>query len=578
MLLLFATCAAAIQTDAAAQLLKKADAIKIHDPVQFAAILERLGDQPGLAPAELEYLHYLQGWKSAYDGEDATAISRLEALISDSRDNTLRFRARATLVNLLVLEKHYEAAFSDLGRMLESLPRVTDGDAREQGLLVAAELYTQVGEYDLALSYTQTLIEENWAGRGACKGGQLRMHALYDSHKLSSLESALQPGLDACVGAGEPEYANEIRTYWAMLLLDQGRFDDTIDLLKGHYDEMKYSRQIAWFDALLARAYEHTRDAVEARRFALHAVASSVKNEYEGSVVTAYLVLSEVAQEQGDFKSALAFYQQYAAADKGYLDDISARHLAYYKVTHENIANKLQVEALNKQNHVLQLQKALNGKEAETGRLYIAMLILTLVFIALWAYRTKRSQLHFMSLSQLDGLTGICNRPYFIQQAEKALEYGKKVGQEACLVLCDLDYFKSINDRYGHATGDFVLRRTVLACKMHLRKSDIFGRFGGEEFAILLPGCGLEEARRHSEALRVTIAAIVAYQGQGATQETISASFGVTATTVSGYELRHLLAHADAALYQAKRSGRNRVVVFEATESADLPHQAGITS
>jgi diguanylate cyclase (GGDEF)-like protein len=185
---------------------------------------------------------------------------------------------------------------------------------------------------------------------------------------------------------------------------------------------------------------------------------------------------------------------------------------------------------------------------------------MTVVFIGLWAYRTKRSQLHFQTLSRLDGLTGICNRPHFIALADKALEASRRNGGHVCMLLCDLDHFKQINDRYGHATGDFVLKRTVAACSAHLSKSAIFGRFGGEEFAILLPNCDSEEARHRAEQLRIAIAGITAYQGDSA-RVTVSASFGIACSGVSGLELGQLLAHADAALYEAKRAGRNRVML-----------------
>jgi len=190
------------------------------------------------------------------------------------------------------------------------------------------------------------------------------------------------------------------------------------------------------------------------------------------------------------------------------------------------------------------------------------------VFIALFAYRTKRSQLHFMKLSRVDGLTGIDNRPYFIAQAERSLEASRKVEQEVCVILCDLDHFKSINDKYGHATGDHVLRQAVEACRKHLRASDLFGRFGGEEFCILLPGCSLADARQRCETLRAAIATVTTEGGN--VSSTVSASFGVAATSSSGYELRQLLAHADAALYRAKYAGRNCVVLY------DTMHAVGI--
>jgi diguanylate cyclase (GGDEF)-like protein len=183
------------------------------------------------------------------------------------------------------------------------------------------------------------------------------------------------------------------------------------------------------------------------------------------------------------------------------------------------------------------------------------------VFIALFAYRTKRSQLHFMKLSRVDGLTGIDNRPYFIAQAERALDATRKLEQEVCVILCDLDHFKSINDKFGHATGDHVLRQAVDACRKHLRASDLFGRFGGEEFCILLPGCSLADARQRCEQLRAAIASVTTESGNASA--TVSASFGVAATSSSGYELRQLLAHADAALYRAKFAGRNCVVLYD---------------
>jgi diguanylate cyclase (GGDEF)-like protein len=233
-------------------------------------------------------------------------------------------------------------------------------------------------------------------------------------------------------------------------------------------------------------------------------------------------------------------------------------------VRHESIANKLQVDALNRQNHALHLERELAGKAIETNRLYIAMLALILAFIALWAYMTKRSQLHFKRLSQLDGLTGICNRPHFIAQTERALEYHRTSGQEVCVILFDLDHFKAINDKYGHATGDFVLKRTVEACTAHLRESDIFARVGGEEFAVLLPGCEADVARQRAEQLRITI--VTTNVHPDVAKATVSASFGVAASSRSGYELRQLMAHADAALYQAKHAGRNRVVLYDAMD------------
>jgi diguanylate cyclase (GGDEF)-like protein len=369
--------------------------------------------------------------------------------------------------------------------------------------------------------------------------------------------------VDACAKSGEVNFANMMRIYAAKAYIAQNKLDEAITLLQQHYSEVKVSHNplfIASYDAVLADAYRKKGLSALAEQFATNVTNSASKADFSFTepLVIAYGVLYELAKERDDFKAGLDFHEQFAAADKAYLTDLSARHLAYQTVNHQNIANKLQVDALNKQNHVLQLEQQLSTKEVETSRLYIVLLTMTLLFIGLWAYRTKKSQLHFQTLSRLDGLTGICNRPFFISQAERALEASRRSGEHLCIILCDLDHFKSINDRYGHATGDFVLKRTVAACKVHLERNDVFGRFGGEEFAVLLPACVLDVARRRAELLRVAIAGITAYHGT--TRANVSASFGIATTAASGHELGQLLAHADTALYEAKRQGRNRVV------------------
>jgi diguanylate cyclase (GGDEF)-like protein len=577
--LLVASCALAAGTDETSQQLKQADAIKLRDYPRFAQILHSLQErEPQLAPAHREYLDYLQGWNSVYTGNYATAITQLSQVADKAADPTLQFRATNTIVNVLTLSRRYEEAFARLNRLLEMLPKVTDGEARQQALLVAAFTYVEVGQYDLTLNYAQMVIDENWAGKGACKGGQLKLEAQYRSGRVTTDEASLA-GSDACRAAGEVSFANTIRTYAAKLYIAQHRYDDAIDLLKQNYGEVvrsRYRRLISEYDSLLAQAYQRKGTPALAQQFSLDTIQNAVPNEYSEPLVNAYATLYELAKNAGDYKAALSYHEQYAIADKGYLDDVSARHLAYQKITHENIANKLQLDALNRENRVLQLQRQLTAKVVETSRLYIALLGLGVLFLGLWAYRTKRLQLHFMTLSRLDGLTGICNRPHFITQAQRALDTrrtpeGAKARDQACIVLCDLDHFKTINDRHGHATGDYVLKRVVAACQQHLHPHDIFGRFGGEEFAFVFPACGPAEARRRSEVMRVAISAVSTKVDD--VELVVSASFGVAATASSGHELRQLLAHADSALYEAKRAGRNRVMMHEGEVVAAPPNE-----
>lgn len=554
-------------------LLAQAEEIKTSDPQRFAQLLGELAQRSASLPRkQREHLEYLQAWKLIYSGDYRSAMPLFQALIDHAEDVNVKGRALATVVNAHVLASDYEQAFPQLNRLLDILPGVTDKPARQQVMEVAAYLYGMVGESDLALNYAQKVIDENPTSRGVCRGNLVKLQALYKRGSLKSDDAAFTAGIDACVKHGELLAANVIRSYVVRLLLAEGNIDGAIRLLRQYYQEVqetRYPRGISEWDALLAQAHQMQGDLTSARQYALRALETGVKNQSTEPIVTSYRVLYEIAAKRGDTTTALSYLEKYVSADKGYLDDVSARQLAYERAKHENAANKLQIEALNQENKLLQLQRQLDSKAAETSRLYIALLLLVMVFIALWAYRTKRSQLYFMKLSQVDGLTGISNRPRFLDLAESVLEAARKSDQQVSVVLCDLDYFKAINDRYGHAAGDHVLRQAVNACQTHLRVSDIFGRVGGEEFGVVLPGCGLDDAKQRAERLRAAVKALIPeYEGELCP---VSASFGVTSTEISGYELRELLAHADWALYRAKAAGRDRVMPYEAGAITSTP-------
>jgi diguanylate cyclase (GGDEF)-like protein len=158
-------------------------------------------------------------------------------------------------------------------------------------------------------------------------------------------------------------------------------------------------------------------------------------------------------------------------------------------------------------------------------------------------------------LSIRDELTKLYNRRYFNQQSTFLLEQAKRHPQNICLVLADIDYFKRINDTFGHGTGDEVLRQ-VAQILSQTRASDIVARYGGEEFVLLLPNTTLEEATLVCEALRQKIQMHHWLEIHPDLQVTIS--IGISSNQFYS-DLEPLLAQADARLYEAKNAGRNRV-------------------
>lgn len=557
--MLLGTAVAAVPgTDDPAQLLKQADDIRTSDHPEFVKLMQRLDAEVAtLSPQQRMYLRYLQAWKVGYQGDYETATPLLNAVIVESTDATLRFRARTTLVNMLSIGSHYEEAFVQVSQLLDQLPQITDGAARIQGLAVAALLYNQAGQYDLGLTYANQMLRENPDGDGGCKARALQIQSLYESGKFATFGKQSREAIDACSKVAELLFANGIRSNVAGFDIQHGQSSAAIKLLQQHYAEVRrigYPELTSEFDATLAQAYWNEGATALARQYAHAAVDGGVKNEFTKSLTSAYKLLYLIDKQQGDFDAALGWHEKYMAADKGHLNALGAKALAYQTVKQQVLAKKLQIDTLAKQNKILELQQALGKKAMEASRLWIILLLSLLAFIGFATYRIKRSQLRFMKLARRDGLTGIFNRQHFINEAGRQLQYCQKSGRDACLVLLDLDHFKVINDTHGHAMGDRVLKRAVAACQAHLRSTDLIGRLGGEEFGILLPECALEPALTRVDRMRAAVAADHDTSGVS-----ISASFGVASVINSGYELRQLMGDADDALYQAKREGRNRV-------------------
>nr|PZN69476.1 MAG: hypothetical protein DIU55_12920 [Bacillota bacterium] len=191
------------------------------------------------------------------------------------------------------------------------------------------------------------------------------------------------------------------------------------------------------------------------------------------------------------------------------------------------------------------------------------------VLVCVFRDITERKQLEddLKQAATTDELTGAHNRRFFVQICEQELLRAGRRSRPTSLVLMDVDHFKRINDRYGHAAGDEVLRRVVEAGRRTLRSEDVIGRIGGDEFAVLLPSTTLEQAVRVAERLRATCEQLAVETRSGTIRFTMSC--GVVEWKPHYGSVEGLLQRADSALYAAKNAGRNCVRTDEASPGRD---------
>ena len=176
--------------------------------------------------------------------------------------------------------------------------------------------------------------------------------------------------------------------------------------------------------------------------------------------------------------------------------------------------------------------------------------------------RIIRLEHRILELACTDALTGVLNRRAFMEKMETELHRSRRTSSSLSLILTDIDYFKKINDNYGHQVGDLVLRRFSEELSESVRPYDFVGRYGGEEFVICLPGANALQSRSVAERMRKKVEEMKIIPPDDPQPSSITASFGVASYRLKSEDsLDSLTGRADEAMYRAKREGRNRVCV-----------------
>jgi diguanylate cyclase (GGDEF)-like protein len=285
-----------------------------------------------------------------------------------------------------------------------------------------------------------------------------------------------------------------------------------------------------------------------------------------------YELRSRAHAAVGNYPAAFTDQGEYLRRmrEQGTLDRI--REVAQLRVQFENDQEKQKIVLLEKDNKLA--EEKLMSQTRTTQLVAIAGLtgLVTAFFLgyALLSHRRHRAEL--IRLAERDELTGLLNRRAIVRKAVEYLTRARESKGTLIIGLIDLDHFKSINDRFGHAVGDQLLQRFSAAMRSSLHTREIFGRYGGEEFLVLFPDCSLDQARQSADRLRGALRDQRMRVDEH--EVTVTMSLGLASYEPGDVLFDQVARRADIALYVAKTQGRDRVEVFNPARHGGLAANA----
>lgn len=530
-----------------------------------------------------------------------------------------------TLLSRLLCSKAY--ALEEVNRGVEALVRGEealalaelggDAEARVEALLFLAEHTGRRGDFERAFAH----LEQAWQLSRANGSAALKAAAAFSGASLARTIDDPAAAIDGYRLAEDSFHADgdllgqaDSARALAGLLIGAGRYTEAKDRLQralAHYHTLEDAFGTATGTALLARAKNGLGEREPALAASEHALAALRRSDVSDALASALIDRAQLELDRGRPPGAVAAIEE-ARALLLRSDELRLRirlhevaagvyaALGRYKEAHTALAEQLRLlerfddQRLSRQlaaqrgrldsermaadlerarrdgeRHRLALAEAERNARLQTALILLAALVALAASVTL--ARIARRGRRDARLARTDFLTGVPNRRQIVELGQHLLAATRSSGEALGVLLLDLDHFKSINDDFGHQTGDRALRAVADELKRHLRRGDELGRYGGEEFAVLLPGASDARSLAVAERLRSAVAT-VAPESLGL-DRVLTVSVGVATARGEG-DFGELVARADRALYAAKQAGRNRVA-RAADAPEDVRHSRG---
>lgn len=525
--------------------------------------LERSLDQ--LSRPQLAEFYTLLSAKHMYLSELDQANQALDLALTynPSEESLTRIYLYKTTVFLML--QNYEAAFAMLEINLARIEGVEDTRLKVASYVRLLNILLDLNAYEEMLNTAELVLNIN-QGKDTKNECYTKVYLAVAILRLGRYAEATHLFKDAeiyCANNEQPlieimSIKGQAESYFELGQLDLARplFEKALE----EYLTFQFHAEIYSVKAFLSKIYFYQGDYQKAALYAneLNGLNEDKSNNHVKK--QANEVLAMLASRDGQYAKAYQYQVVAHALDLQILDESNHKQNAYQMARFDSAEKNRENKNLLQEHELMVQQKDLFLKEKSSSIMFSTLLFgvcigLLLLLLTAWLQRNQ-----FMRQAQRDGLTGIYNRQTGQDLAENGLVQALSNNRHFSVLVLDLDLFKSINDRFGHATGDWTLKKVTQVIQDIIRPADIFCRLGGEEFVLYLPNTDEKTAFKLAEAIRKEVENInTKYSGHNFS---ITLSVGVSSLSADDLSIDPLLSRADIALYECKHQGRNKALVY----------------
>ncbi|GLS83091.1 GGDEF domain-containing protein [Paraferrimonas haliotis] len=557
-----------------------AEKVVSSDSQQFQRFIRTIeSNRDSLNQKQTTQLNLLKARHTLFEGDHIRAQQQLHQLLGVTQDPTHTFEARSQLVLSFGLTRQWLQGLQYAEKAMQDLPQVNDNRIKNRGMAILGLFFNQLGLYYLGTDYADKILANSPNARQICTAKALKAEAGAYQQSLAPDAPLMTQAISACQATNENIVLTGLFLIQANQFIAREQPELALQILNRHRQQLSqvsYPDMLVDFYHTLSQAYFRLGFLNQARSAANRAVTIGsdlvhANHAFKQSFYTLYQI-ELMAQNK---LLALEHLQRYTDTETTTELTDAEKQLALALGQFSNSEKSTQIEHLNQQNELLKLQQQLSAKQAWNNRIFSIIFASVTLVLIIGLYRLSAAHKKASLAAITDPLTACYNRRFIVTQGRGLLKLNRKRQTPMAIILLDIDHFKKINDVHGHPIGDRVLIEVANACKKVARSNDLFGRMGGEEFALVLAGCSEGQALQIAELCRqaITRVALMANEPEVA----VTASLGVATTANGGYDFDSLLAAADKAMYLAKTRGRNQVQGFKPPQHKDgtsiLPEQ-----